>query len=89
MKTVGYRDEMYWVCRSQKSGEEIAVRVDAESGNRINAGEDKKRFAIHETVRIDTYNGSVQISHMSQRDIEMQKENERLLRKEKEHGLSR
>ena len=89
VKTVGYRDEMYWVCRSQKSGEEIAVRVDAESGNRINAGEDKKRFAIHETVRIDTYSGSVQISHMSQRDIEMQKENERLLRKEKEHGLSR
>lgn len=89
VKTVGYRDEMYWVCRSQKSGEEVAVRVDAESGNRIDAGEDKKRFAIHETVRIDTYNGRVQISHMSQRDIEMQKENERLLRKEKERGLSR
>lgn len=89
VKTVGYIDEMYWVCRSQKNGEEIAVRVDAESGNRIDAGEDKKRFTVHETVRIDTYNGRVQISHMSQRDIEMQKENERLLRKEKEHGLSR
>lgn len=89
VKTVGYIDEMYWVCRSQRTGEEVAVRVDAESGNRIDAGEDKKRFAIHETVRIDTYNGRVQISHMSQRDIEMQKENERLLRKEKERGLSR
>ena len=89
VKTVGYIDEMYWVCRSQRTGEEVAVRVDAESGNRIDAGEDKKRFAIHETVRIDTYNGRVQISHMSQRDIELQKENERLLRKEKERGLSR
>lgn len=89
IKAIGYPDELYWVCRSQRNGEEIAVRIDAESGNKINLGENKKQFALHETVRLDQYNGShVQISHMSQRDIDLQKEAAALRRKKERDGLS-
>lgn len=90
IRAIGFDDERYWLFKSEKSGEEFAVRVGLKIGNHIDCGKENKKFKIGEIVKIAHYGDRffAQISHLSPREIEIRQKRLEMFEK-REHELER